>query len=180
MALLDIDSSLEFPDFRAGERTFQLLVQAAGRAGRGGLDGQVYLQGHHVGHKIIEDALNHDFESFAENELKKRKILAYPPFKRSALYEWTATKQNKLFDIRKRIERGLDSWTQESEEMAKAKFLGPSTPGIARVKGRYRLSLVVLFESRKVVEMLNHGFGELLKDIPNVQLRVDVDPTNII
>ncbi len=58
--------------------------------------------------------------------------------------------------------------------------MGPTTPGVARVKGKYRLSLVVMYDSRKVIEMLNSGFEQILRDYSNIQMRVDVDPTNLI
>ena len=96
ICLIELDQMLNLPDFRSGERTFQLLVQSAGRAGRGDHPGKVMVQTSRPDHPVVQAGLQQNFLSFAEMEIEFRKDAFYPPFSRLVMFEFSATKLNIL------------------------------------------------------------------------------------
>ncbi|MDF1824884.1 MAG: primosomal protein N' [Verrucomicrobiales bacterium] len=111
VGILNADVGLHIPDFRAGERTFQLLTQVAGRAGRGELEGEVVVQTYTPHHPSIQHARHHDFEGFAEQELQMRKQFGHPPFQRMVLVTVRSVHQERaefsLKTLHARLKRGL-------------------------------------------------------------------------
>jgi len=141
VGVISADTALYLPDFRASERTFQLLTQVAGRAGRGLLGGQVVLQTYKPDHYAIQAASTHDYATFYQQELAQRKALAYPPFMRLArlLYrhtsaEWAEAEAERLAAIlRDRLTSvGLADY-----------LIGPVPCFFERLRGDYRWQLVV-------------------------------------
>jgi primosomal protein N' (replication factor Y) len=141
VGVISADTALYLPDFRASERTFQLLTQVAGRAGRGLLGGQVVLQTYQPDHYAIQAASTHDYATFYQQELAQRKALAYPPFMRLArlLYrhtsaEWAEAEAERLAAIlRDRLTSvGLADY-----------LIGPVPCFFERLRGDYRWQLVV-------------------------------------
>ena len=98
VGVISADASLNFPDHRATERTFQLLSQVAGRAGRGERPGTVYLQAYATTHYALKTAIQHDYTAFTKYELRARQELNYPPFSHLALLEVLAKKRDEAFD----------------------------------------------------------------------------------
>jgi len=182
IAILEVDQLMNLPDFRAGERTFQLLVQASGRAGRAQHAGNVMIQTSKENDPLVRDALQHDFLAFAERELVFREQLNYPPFCRMISIEFNGKDARQLSQVVDRIHDWCDSYEQvEPAIFKKVKILGPSIPPIETIRGRHRrlmiLSSTEVEPLRKLCRQVLHSFRKLPADI---RMRVDVDPQSLI
>src|SRR5262249_38740831 len=138
------DASLNFPDFRAAERTFQLLTQVAGRAGRGARPGTVLVQGYALAHYAVESASKHDYEAFLHHELLARRQLDYPPFAHIVLVRCESVSETATHKA------ALDT-AQELKERARGtavEVLGPAPAPIARLKGLWRVQILLKSRSR--------------------------------
>ena len=132
VGVVDADVGLLFPDFRAEERTFQLLTQVAGRAGRADIPGEVILQTRNPDHPAIRHATTHDYDGFAEEELATRRRFGYPPFGHVATVEFRGPQEE-------RVERLAVNWTETLRSHAgPVEVLGPEPAFIQRVKKQYR------------------------------------------
>jgi primosomal protein N' (replication factor Y) len=142
VGVISADTSLNLPDFRAGERTFQLLCQVAGRAGRGVLGGRVIIQTYAPEHYAIQMAARHDYTHFYEREIAYRRQLYYPPFTRLASLTYThandATCQRAAERMKERITEERDS-----RGIADLSLIGPAPAFVHRRRGRYRWQLVL-------------------------------------
>ena len=177
VGVVGADFALGMPDFRAAERTFQLLTQVAGRAGRGATPGEVILQTYHPEHYAIEYAAAHDYQNFAQKELRYRSWMHYPPYAalanvlvRSDRHEQASTWTGLLA-----------RWLEETNHDG-MRVLGPSPAPISRLKRDYRYHFVLKCASR---ERLNALLRALLahaaeKKIPRTGLVVDVDPQSLM
>ena len=172
------DASLHFPDFRASERTFQLLTQVAGRAGRGDKAGRVLVQTRHPDHPSLVAATRHDFRAFAEVELRSREELDYPPFGRLAriVLEGEAEATERAAEqiaTRLRASAGSGEGVQ---------ILGPAPAPIERLRGRHRVQLLVKArESRRLAQIVGtlRGAGAETR-ASGTRLIVDVDPISML
>src|SRR5438477_3359655 len=108
VGIIFADLSLHIPDFRAGERTFQLLTQVAGRAGRGDVEGEVFVQSFTPFHPAIQYARRHDFTGFYEQEIEFRQQLEYPPITRVALLTLKGRNQEKVKFSAEHVRKELD------------------------------------------------------------------------
>ena len=181
------DVTLNRPDFRAAERTFQLLTQVAGRAGRGPDLGTVIIQTYAPRHYSIQCAARHDFAGFAAQEQRYRKQLGYPPFTRlinvrfegrnGQQVEATAT----LFS--QKIEQALQSEEFASAGVARLQILGPAPAPIERIKGRERWQLLVKGPNRPLLHALigkaRDAFVQA-KPLRDVRTIIDVDPYSVV
>jgi primosomal protein N' (replication factor Y) len=172
VGVVGADMALGFPDFRAAERTFQLLTQVAGRAGRGQTPGKVILQTYFPDHYAVQYAALHDFVGFYEKELRFRSWMHYPPY--SALAN-VLVRSDKL-DEALRWSGVLGKWL-ESTRHEGVRVLGPAAAPIVRLKRDYRYHFVLKSESR---EKLNGLLRSMLiyasrEKIPRTQVIVDVD-----
>ena len=171
------DSQLGFPDFRAAERTFQLLTQVAGRAGRGTLPGEVIVESYHPEHYAIQLAACQDYVSFFEKERHFRHLMRYPPFVALASVLVRASKVEKAIQWSRQIEGFFES--QKTQEI---KLLGPAAAPLARLKGEYRFQFLLKSTRRAP---LNRILNKCLafcaeKEIPDRAIRIDVDPVNLL
>ena len=172
VGVVGADIALGMPDFRAAERTFQLLTQVAGRAGRGYVPGKVVLQTYFPDHYAVQYAAQHDFAGFYDKELRFRSWMHYPPY--SALAN-VLVRSNKLDDAL-RWSGLLGRWF-ESTRHESVRILGPAPAPIVRLKEEYRYHFVLKSPSR---EKLNNLLRSMLsyaaiEKIPRTQLIVDVD-----
>jgi primosomal protein N' (replication factor Y) len=169
VGVVSADVSLHLPDFRAGERTFQLLTQVAGRAGRagsagpgdgdrpsgeqGGLPelGRVVIQTYTPQHYAIEAAAQHDYESFFAQEIELRRRLGYPPFSRLARLVYSHTNSAYAYQEAARLVRVL-TYERDARGLPDLEVMGPSPAYIARLRGRYRWQ--VLVRGRDPAELL--------------------------
>ncbi|TWW12323.1 primosomal protein N' [Planctomyces bekefii] len=182
IVILEVDQLLNLPDFRAGERTFQLIVQAAGRAGRADLPGKVLIQTVRAENPLVLAALEQDYKGFAASELKFRRAHEYPPFTRMIAIEINGPHKPRLETLCTQMERWQDELAVKQPNLAaKVRILGPSVPPIETIRGRHRRT--VIFSSgdlqalRTVSQAFVTAFGKLP---PKVRLRIDVDPQSLI
>jgi primosomal protein N' (replication factor Y) (superfamily II helicase) len=182
IVLLEVDQLLGLPDFRGGERTFQLLVQAAGRSGRGELAGKVIVQSLRAKHPVVQSALKQDFKTFAASELEFRRALGYPPFARLILFEFNGSDPRRLDQWCGELERSLFQLFDSRRDLAQSvKVLGPSPAPIEIIRGRYRRTIMLLSESmqncRAVAWYLMQQAAKPPKDI---RVKIDVDPQSTL
>ena len=172
VGVVGADSALGLPDFRAAERTFQLLTQVAGRAGRGQSPGKVVLQTYFQDHYAVQYAARHDFAGFYEKELRFRSWMHYPPY--SALAN-VLVRSDKL-DEALRWSGTLGKWFEQNRHEG-VRVLGPAAAPILRLKRDYRYHFVLKSPSR---QKLNATLRAMLacaaqQKIPRTQVIVDVD-----
>jgi primosomal protein N' (replication factor Y) len=180
VGIICADLSLSFPDFRAGEMTFQLLAQVAGRAGRGDRPGRVILQTYNPAHFIISTARNQDFTSFYRQEIGFRGALKYPPFSRIIQFkiagrdpQETKNHSRLLGDLCRRLKSGNLADYQSVE------ILGPIEASLAKIAGRYRWQIMIKSSNTGALHLF---IDQLLNDHPadfnqrRVQVAIDVDP----
>ncbi|MBB5059207.1 primosomal protein N' (replication factor Y) [Granulicella aggregans] len=177
VGVVGADFALGLPDFRAAERTFQLLTQVSGRAGRGDLPGKVLVQTYHPDHYAIQFAANHDYPGFVAKELQYRRWMHYPPFavlaniiiqspKLEEATAWSAT---------------LGKWFERTR-LDKIRVLGPAAAPISRIKRIYRFHFVLKAEQRNTLSrtlraMLAYADTH---EIPRRSLIVDVDAVHLM
>ena len=174
---------LHLPDFRAGERTFQLLVQAAGRAGRAEKKGRVMVQGMQADHPLILSALKQDYDGFAEREMSLRQDFAYPPFGRVVTFDFSSTKMQLLDPLCHKLQNWLHGIVAKAPEvLAGARILGPASPPIERVRGRYRRQLILAGTDVKAVRQLARTVAANLEQLlhGDLRCRIDVDPQSLL
>jgi primosomal protein N' (replication factor Y) len=171
------DLSLNVPDFRAGERTFQQLVQVAGRAGRGEVAGRVLVQTLRPGHPGLVAATHHDYAGFMAGELERRRALSYPPFARLVLLRLDATDEAAVERAATRLAERLRGHAAALEAGERA-VLGPAAPPVARVRGRHRQQILLRSTTVSVVRALARAARAAEPDLrrDGVRLAVDVDP----
>ena len=172
VGVVGADIQLGLPDFRAAERTFQLLTQVAGRAGRGDAPGKVILQTYFPDHYAVQYATRHDFLGFYEKELRFRSWMHYPPYSALANILIRSTELDEAL----RWSGLLGRWFEKTQREG-VRVLGPAPAPIVRLKGDYRYHFVLKSPSR---EKLNALLRALLayaatQKIPRSQLIVDVD-----
>jgi primosomal protein N' (replication factor Y) len=180
VGIICADLSLSFPDFRAGERTFQLLSQVAGRAGRGDRPGRVILQTYNPGHFSIRAACAQDFDAFYEQEIGFRKALGYPPVTR--MIQLRVSGRDERFTREQAEALGTQCQALMSAEPGWSdalQLLGPIEAPLARIAGHYRWQILVKSPQAGAL----HRFADrLLAEHPRgllrnrVKLVVDVDP----
>ncbi len=178
VGVVDADLGLNLPDFRAAERTFQLLSQVAGRAGRAEAPGTVYIQTLTPGHPVLRAAADHDYETFFASEIEARAELGYPPFTRLALIRLTGPDEETLIRL---TDRAAELGRAPARE-AGLDLLGPVPSPIARIKDRYRYQFLL----RAPDAAGRHTFlADWLPQVrgmlpPEVRLIVDIDPYQLM
>ena len=166
------EQGLRQPDFRAAERTFQLLTQVAGRAGRGERPGQVLVQTLAPEHPAIMAALSHDHTGFVAAEMASRQRTGYPPFSHLALIETRGKQADDALVALRKIAGAL-------REQGAVEVRGPLPAGVSKVRGIFRFHVLLRSEQRTRLEAaLGLLQRRLLPKLPNnVRGTVDVDPT---
>lgn len=182
IVVLEVDQALLLPDFRAGERTFQLIVQAAGRAGRAENPGHVLIQTQKSDHPILASALAQDYASFAQRELEFRRRHLYPPFSRMVCVEFSDPDSKVLESVTARVERWLDRLGTLKPELLRAvRILGPAAPPLEKVRSRYRKVLVLASADAEPLKLLASMLLQAFSGLPgDTRLRVDVDPQSLL
>ncbi len=142
VGVVSADTSLNLPDFRAGERTFQLLSQVAGRAGRGPLGGQVIIQTFSPDHYAIQAAADHDYPTFYEKEIDYRRQLHNPPFSRLALLTYSHTNEAVCQREAEKM-RNVLTLERDARGISALSLIGPAPAFIHRLRGRYRWQIIL-------------------------------------
>ncbi len=177
------DLSLSLPDFRAGERTFQLLAQVAGRAGRGQSKGKVVMQTYNPEHFIIEAAKQQDFMEFFQNEVPYRKALLYPPFSRMIQLKISGSNFAKVKDYSSLVAHVLRTLLVKNEKQkTKVQILGPIEASIQKISSRFRWQILIKSPSSALVNSLVKSMMDHPKITPKsgIRLVVDVDPYSLM
>ena len=175
VGVISADTSLNLPDFRAAERTFQLLTQVAGRSGRGEKEGEVIIQTYRPEDYSIEAAARQDYEGFYQHEIATRAELNYPPFSQLTNVVVTAAEEEKAIAQCQRLSDELRARVAE----AGLELLGPAPAPMTKLRGRYRWHLLLRGPHGAAQPILRDalaGFGES----PAASITVDVDPTSLM
>lgn len=177
VGIVNADVGLSLPDFRAGERIFQLLTQAAGRSGRGDRPGEVILQTRRPSHDVLTFAQQHDVAGFYARELDRRRELGYPPFGRVAILLVSGVHETEVIDTAKRLAR--DATTAAP---AGVTVLGPAPAPLWRLKGRHRWQLVLKGPQGPAVRRTARALmARVCEGLPRgVRVDVDVDPQHVL
>ena len=175
VGILNADNMLSFPDFRAHERSFQLMAQVAGRAGRKGKQGQVIIQTYEPSHPVLQDVLHNDFKRLYEKQMTTRKQFGYPPFYRLVMIRL------KHKDFRK-LNPAATELASMLRPIFKQDLLGPEYPIVSRIKNLYIKQMLVKFNreynAKQVKDLIIskiHDF-QLLPEYKSVMVQIDVDP----
>ncbi|NLD39313.1 MAG: primosomal protein N' [Desulfatiglans sp.] len=184
VGVVSADLSLGFPDFRAGERTFQIISQVAGRAGRGVDRGQVIIQTFNPGHYAIEAAKNHDYATFYTREKQMREMLKYPPFGYLACIRFSGNVNNDTKagaeKIAHEMKHILANWPREGKTI---QVLGPAEAPLSKLRGKYRWQILLKSKNSNVL----HYFLERVRDASTpmlkgsgVSMMIDIDPYQML
>ncbi|MBN1880589.1 MAG: primosomal protein N' [Deltaproteobacteria bacterium] len=180
VGVINADTGLNLPDFRSAERSFSLLTQAAGRAGRGDAPARVVIQTYNPEHPALAAAMGHDYEGFAHGELQSRRELGYPPFSRLVMLRITGVQEGEVKKTARSLADRLN--TRASELRLPVAVLGPVPAPIERIRGRIRYQLLLKGESsRAVFGMVADILGERpTRRRGGVQITVDIDPLDML
>ena len=173
VGVLSADTMLHFPDFRASEKTFQLLAQVAGRAGRGDTPGTVHVQTFHPGHPAIRRAAEHDVAGFAAVELEFRRAFFYPPFSELAAVLVSSPDRDRAESAAAAFGKALRSLPDD------LRLSGPAPAPLERLQGRWRFQVLIRAVDRRAVLA---ALESAVPDRPpaGVQIAVDVDPQDLM
>jgi primosomal protein N' (replication factor Y) len=178
VGVINADTGLHLPDYRASERTFQILAQVAGRAGRSELGGEVIVQTRCPEHACLQAAARHDDGSFRADEIEQRRGLRYPPFARLAS---VLVRGRELPRVEAAAGVVRDRMAEcVLERTAWTIVLGPAPAALAQLKGKHRLRLLVKGERRDDVREVASRALEPISGHPDVEVIVDVDPMDML
>ena len=176
VGIIYADMALHQPDFRAGERTFQLLTQVSGRAGRGDIEGEVFVQAFTPFHPAIQHARRHDFIGFYEQELIFRAQLKYPPVSRVALLTLKGRNEDKVRFAADHLKRELEKAMAGVKELIIA---GPAPAPLLRAETYYRHQIMLRAPRMRALSQRLAGITQGLVLPEDVTLSVDIDPVNL-
>jgi len=178
VGVINADTALAIPDFRAAERTFQLVAQVAGRTGRSQRGGRVIVQTFNPEHPSIIAAASHDFVGYADGELPARKEHGYPPFGRLAriIFRGRDAQGTGAFagEVADRIRTNIKQSGQP------ASLLGPAPAPVGQIKGKHRFHLLVTGRTRGAVTAALAGLADEVQPPAGIQFAIDVDPINML
>jgi primosomal protein N' (replication factor Y) (superfamily II helicase) len=185
VGVLRADSSLHFPDFRSAERTFQVLTQVAGRAGRGSESGRVIIQTYLPDHYSVRFTVRQDFSRFATHELRYRKQLGYPPFARMVCIRCEGQDGEKVQAYVENIAASLVTNMASMNDLQKEPpvILGPAPAPLERLQGRVRWHVLIKSDDRRTLHTLVRKATEHLRShsrAAGIRLVVDVDPYDML
>jgi primosomal protein N' (replication factor Y) (superfamily II helicase) len=177
VGVVSADSSLTMPDFRAAERTFQLLAQVAGRAGRGDLPGRVLIQTYYPEHYAIQDAVKQDYVAFYEREIQFRKMMAYPPYTSLANVIVRHTAVENAIKWSKRLSEYFATYDGKG-----IRILGPASAPLARLKKEHRFQFLLKSPKKSAITKILAGALAFCdaNEIPQTAVLVDMDPLNLL
>ena len=182
------DLSLNFPDFRSAERTFQLLTQVSGRAGRGDERGRVYVQSYNPDHYSIHAASRHDYEAFAERELQLREQLAFPPHGHLIAIKFESERESEATQAARDYASAARTILRRDDDLGQQVFmLGPAMAPLSWLKGRARWQILLKSRDRPPLRQLARRMLQTVGYFDNsssryrdVRIVVDVDPVNML
>ena len=178
VGILAADMSINIPDYRAAERTFQIITQVAGRAGRGDKQGEVLIQTYTPQHYSLQYAVNYDYEGFYEKEFTVRAMMKYPPFGKLLLINGTSKKEELLKNFMHKITMVIKPLVESCLDI---EILGPIPCMISKLKENYRWQIVIKGEfdsyfSKNIKEILYDENKNVYNDI---RISMDINPNNL-
>ncbi len=176
VGIIHADSALHQPDFRAGERTFQLLTQVSGRAGRGDVEGEVFVQAFAPFHPAIQYARRHDYAGFYEQEIEFRQQLKYPPMSRVALMTLKGRNEEKVKFSADHLKRELEKGLIEFKDLV---FAGPAPAPLLKAESFYRHQIML---RTRTMSKLSQTLAKILPRFAlpdDVTFSLDIDPVNL-
>jgi primosomal protein N' (replication factor Y) len=178
VGVISVDAGLALPDFRSAERTFQLLTQVAGRAGRGSLQGRVLIQTYYPEHYALKHAQTQNYDAFYAEEIEFRRKLAYPPFAAMASVLIKHSNYNYAFDNAQILKDCLVK--NNTENMCR--ILGVAPAPLARLKNEFRLQILVKAKNRaKLRETLDFALHDAEERFCDLRIiNVEIDPINLL
>ncbi|NOX36935.1 MAG: primosomal protein N' [Calditrichaeota bacterium] len=183
VGIISADQGLNFPDFRSSEKVFQLLVQAAGRAGRGAAGGEVVIQTYDPQHYIFQFLSMHDYLKFYEREIETRKTLNYPPFSRLVLIRLVGERE----DLVRAYGKVIASFLTEHKKNRRYVVLGPAPAPLVKINNRFRYQILIKQprEEDPSMHYVRHLIRESIYKNPDVrkwpvEVQIDVDPVEIL
>ena len=173
VGVINSDIILNFPDFRSGEKTFQLLTQVSGRAGRGDKKGKVIIQTYEPENNVIKDSKEENYDLFYEKEISSRKVFSYPPFSKILNIGFSSEDEGRLLDISKKFYDEIKS--QDIE------LYGPMPSMVYKVQKRFRMNIFVK-GSKKKIDKFKLFLKKKLNEFNDTKVRivVDIDPINMM
>lgn len=173
VGVINSDIILNFPDFRAGEKTFQLLTQVSGRAGRGDKRGKVIIQTYQPENNVIKDSKEENYELFYEKEIKARKLFSYPPFSRILNIGFSSEDEQRLLEVSQKFYEEI-----KNEDI---ELYGPMPSMVYRVQKRFRMNIFIKGSKKKIDIFKKKLIKKLDKfNDSKVRIVVDVDPINLM
>ena len=176
VGIIHADLSLHIPDFRASERTFQLLTQVAGRAGRGDVEGEVYVQSFTPFHPSIQYARRHDFIGFYEQEIEFRRELRYPPISRVALLTLRGRSEDRVKFFADHLRKEMDELAGELGDVVVA---GPAPAPLLRAENFYRYQVMMRTPQMSALSRKLSAKREALQIPDDIRLIIDIDPMTL-
>ena len=178
VGVVSVDAGLALPDFRSAERTFQLITQVAGRAGRGDRPGRVLIQTYHPYHYALRHACAQDYQGFYEEELRYRQNHSYPPFVVLASLLVHGPDLGKVRNDSLELRKQLDLVNQER----KCRVLGPAPAPLSRLKGEHRFQILIKSRSRKDLrEVADKALKAVAENGVNLRaVNLEIDPVSIM
>ena len=178
VGVISVDAGLGLPDFRAAERTFQLLTQVSGRAGRGDKPGRVIIQTYHPEHYAIQCARTQGYEQFYQREIQFRRTMSYPPF--SALINILI--HDKNLERARQTAAALAHHLRETADERKLRILGPAPAPLSRLKGEHRIQVLIKAQNRSSArEGLDIAMDRLEAESHNPRsISIEVDPISLM
>ena len=180
VGVISADTQMLLPDFRSTERTFQLLTQVSGRAGRSVMKGEVIIQTFQPAHYALRHIVDHDFQTFFAEEIESRRELHYPPFSRLMLVETRGKNAQRVQflaeDVAEFLKKGFEAFT----------ILGPAPALIDKINGQYRWHIIVksIKESDQSGALARRALREAVQTLErkyrDVKLIVDIDPVGLM
>ena len=184
VGVITADTALNLPDFRAGEQTFSLLTQVAGRSGRAELEGKVVIQTYMPEHYCIAAAQKHDYIGFYTQELEARNAFRYPPFSHVATLLLRGKNEQEVIDTAHTVQAHLETAQSDQGDAAQpVEILGPAPAPLSKIEGKFRWHFLLRSNSvEKISQLLKHLTHEPPITIKSnaVELVIDIDPTNTL
>ena len=185
VGLLLADISFNLPDFRAAEKSFQLITQMSGRSGRHVKDneaaGKVIIQTYNTSHESVCFSQKHDYEGFAAVELTNRKQLNYPPFHKLAAIKIQSPDLEKVKSVAHQLALRAQSLKQKFELFSEIEILGPAAAPIAKLRNQFRYHLLIKCAQPKILnQFVRRSLGDSKWIIKQVKVGVDIDPLNLL
>ncbi len=182
VGVINADTAMNLPDFRATERTFGLLAQVAGRTGRGEKGGEVVIQTYNPTHPAVRCAVNHDYNSFALKELALRKEAGYPPFMSLLNIIFSGGDETTVRDFSDRTAAQVMGYITAKKLEAKIELLGPAPCPLEKLRGRYRYHLILKCGEAELIRKLGVWIGANTRTPSkgNCRLALDRDPMSLM